>query len=368
MSTEQLIVSPGRLLGAFCGLSSGQMHFVQVRWDDMARTAGDAVRAFLDHRVNDLKDYEPIASHGGLVAFRRRPSMSPPPPVHSLAPSPPKPGSELCICNPVSGHHVSLPTPVIRDESFVLLADRDGQFILYVFNLELAGDGVLQIQAYSSAAGRWGGVVGTCPHLPLKFRSRFLRPTPLFLDDVAYFLCESDFKNLGLHVLAVPIKGQKRQLGPIRLPAEVLYTHAKRRFDADELLLASSTVNGTRRLTLAVAEMFTIALWTLHDDGLALGKPARWTRRSSVDLWEIKVEQDKCGRLWKKDGDRVALECFSQSSGAVLFHLHHMLYKLDLQTEKVSPAGLYCKRESTNMCAYDTEEAVLSGMKPKESN
>jgi hypothetical protein len=349
------------LLGTICGFTCGNLKFVQVRKDDEANTARKVVRAFLEDREGELKGYEPVASHGGLVALRRRPSLLPSPPVHDLV-RPPPPCSELCVCNPVTGKHVSLPprTLLVPDESFVLLASGDGQFFLHAINLELAVFGVLQVQTYSSVEGRWGGVVPTFAHLPQNFASMFLRPTPILLDGVAYFLCESDSKSLGLYALALPVAGQQRQPAPIRLPDEVQQTHEKLGFKADELLLASSKVNGKRRLTLSVAKGFTISLWTLEDDGDGLVEPARWTRRRLVDLWKIKVLKQRCPPLLQREGDRLALECFSGSSGTVLFHLYcHMLYKLDLQTGDVSLASVYCKRESTNMCAYDTNEAML---------
>ncbi|CAM0876880.1 unnamed protein product [Alopecurus aequalis] len=362
MVTEQSIVSPDRrLLGAMCRFTCGEMDFLQVPKDARAKTAGNVVRAFLEDRQTELNGYEPVASHGGLVAFRRRPSLPPPPPVHGIAPPQ---CSELCVCNPVTGKHVSLPPAKIVDEAFVLIALGDGQFLLHVLNLELADAGMLQIRTYSSETGTWGNIVATYANLPLDSPRRFLRPTPLLLDGVAYFLCESDSESLGLHILAVPVNGQWRQPAPIGLPTDVLHAHAKRRFAADELMLASSTVNGTRRLTLAEVNMFTITLWTLENDGLV--EPATWTWHSFIDLWKIKV-QAGCGLLSKQKGDRVALECFSESSGAVLFHLYcHLLYKLDLQTGKVSLSTVYCKRESSNMCAYDIEDrAILSHTNPK---
>jgi hypothetical protein len=380
MASKQSIVSPDRLLGAFCGLSCGKMKFVQVRKDDMAHTVDDAVRDIIDHRIKELKGYEPIDSHGGLVAFRRRQSLPPSPPADGHVPPRP-PRSELSVYNPITGQHVfQLPPPFISDEAFVLLANGDGQFLLHVINLELAADGMLQLQTYSSAAGRWGGVVSTYAGFPPTTPSRFLRPTPTLLDGAAYFLCESDSKSIGLHAYAVPIAGQWRPPAPIRLPDEVQHLHAKRRFEPDELLLASSsTVNGRRRLTLAVAKGFTISLWTLDDDdddaGLVVDPAARWTRSRFVDLWKMKVLKQGCPPLAKRDGDRVKLECFSESSGgAVLFHLYsHLMYKLELKTCKVSLVALYSKRDSSNMCAYDTDEALLDkcyvspARKPKES-
>jgi hypothetical protein len=370
MASQQSIISPNRLLGAFCGLSSGNMHFVQVRKDDMANTARKVVRAFLEDRESELKGYEPVASHSGLVALRRRQSLPPSPPVDGHVPPPPA-RFDLCVYNPITGQHVSLKPGVISAEAFVLLANGDGQFLLHVINLKLVDVGVLQIQTFSSAAGGWGAVVGSFPGLPLKFPSRFLRPTPSLLEGVAYFLCESGSTSLGLHALAVPVVGPPRLPAPIRFPAEVQHAHTKRRFESDELILASSTVNGKRRLTLAVAKGFTISVWTLDDDGMVeaarwtpdddgLVEPARWTPRRFVDLWKIKVRQQRCPPLSTRDGDRVKLECFSESSGAVLFHLYsHLMYKLDLKTGEVSLTAVYCKRESTNMCAYDVDGRAM---------
>jgi hypothetical protein len=35
------------------------------------------------------------------------------------------------------------------------------------------------------------------------------------------------------------------------------------------------------------------------------------------------------------------------------------MYKLDLKTGEVSLTAVYCKRESTNMCAYDVDGRAM---------
>lgn len=109
-------------------------------------------------------------------------------------------------------------------------------------------------------------------------------------------------------------------------------------------------VNGRRRLTLAVVTNITISLWTLEDDQV---KPARWARHKFFDLWKIMVDRG-CPAPWREEGDKLALECFSEASGSLLFHFYlRMLYKLDLKTGEVELFGIYCKRSSSNMCEYE---------------
>ncbi|KAF7068250.1 hypothetical protein CFC21_074026 [Triticum aestivum] len=345
--------SPEHLLGVLYGFSSGGAELLKARRVDAgARPAVEAAHKFLEGRESQLKGYEPVESRGGLVALRRPspPGLSPPQP------------SDLVVCNPVTGQHVSLPRPSTWDESFVLLPDGGGDFRLHVVNLELADAGMLQLQTFTSSSvepskSAWGAVVATYAHLPLGAPSRFLRPSALVLDGVAYWLCKSESECLGYHVLALPLDGQ-RQPAPIKLADKVLQRpeHDKARgFDADDLLLTSTMVNGKRRLTLAVVKNITISLWTLEDDQV---KPARWTRHKFFDMWKIMVDRG-CPAPWREEGDKLALECFSEASGSLLLHFYlRMLYKLDLKTGEVETGevelfGVYCKRGSSNMCEYE---------------
>ncbi|KAF7068248.1 hypothetical protein CFC21_074023 [Triticum aestivum] len=356
MVAQESGVSPKHILGVLYGFSSGGVDLLKTQAHANTRTgvAFEAACTFLKDRESELEGYEPVASHGGFVALRRRPS-----PAAVVLPGLSPPPSDLVVCNPVTGQHVSLPRPSIWDESFVLLAHGTG-FTLQIVNLELADAGMLQVQTFSSAKGKWDGVVATYANLPLGAPSRFVRPSPLVLDGVAYWLCKSESKSLGYHVLALPLDGQ-RQPAPIKFPDKVPKTRGRGdNFNTEDILLASTTVNGTRRLTLAAVANVTISLWTLDDDQAE--KPARWTRHKCFDLWNITLERE--GPLpVREKGDRVALECFSESgeSGSLLFH-HRMLYRIDLQsdkqTEKVSVAGIYCKRSSSNMCEYHTDDAA----------
>lgn len=350
MVAQELSLSPKHILGVLYGFSSGGVELLKTRAHAAdTRVAFEAACTFLEDRERELEGYEPVASCGGFVALRRRLSL-PGVVLPGLGLSPPPP-SDLVVCNPVTGQHVSLPRPSIWDESFVLLA-HGTSFSLQIVNLELADAGMLQIQTFSSAEGKWDGVVATYANLPLGAPSRFLRPSPLVLDGVAYWLCKSESQCLGYHVLALPLHGQ-RQPTPIKLPDKVPKTRGRGdNFNAEDILLASTTVNGTRRLTLAVVANITISLWTLDHDQAQ--KPARWTRHKFFDLWNIMLERE-CPLPSREKGDRVALECFSEESDSLLFHFYHrMLYRIDLQTEEVSLAGIYCKRCSSNMCEYHT--------------
>ncbi|KAF7075283.1 hypothetical protein CFC21_080066 [Triticum aestivum] len=364
MVAQESGVSPKHILGVLYAFSSGGVELLKTQAHAAdTRVAFEAACAFLEDRESELEGYEPVASCGGFVALSRRPS---PPAV--VLPGLSLPPSDLVVCNPVTGQHVSLPRPSIWDESFVLLA-HGTSFSLQIVNLELADAGMLQIQTFSSAKGKWDGVVATYANLPLGAPGRFIRPSPLLLDGVAYWLCKSESKSLGYHVLTLPLDGQ-RQPAPIKLPDKVPKTRGRGdNFDAEDILLASTTVNGTRRLTLAAVANVTISLWTLDEHQAE--KPARWTRHKFFDLWNITLERK--GRLpsWEK-GDRVALECFSESgeSGSLLFHFYHrMLYRIDLQTEKqteevsLNLAGIYCKRSSSNMCEYHIDDAAVLKLK-----
>ncbi|CAN6309122.1 unnamed protein product [Urochloa humidicola] len=297
-----------------------------------------------------LAAFEPVAARGGLVILRQRE------PAAGAVPN----LRELRVCNSLTGDTTILPHPTVQDEyppALLAVTDAGRSFEL------LVADRCLRTQTFSTKQGKWSAVVeirlpqSHCYDVP----AVGAHPVLLGAGGTAmiHWLCLChECLHLGVKVLDTTGAGNKAT--QIALPADYLTrVRCTQRIDAG-LLLAKS---GDGRLSLLVAELGAIAMWTLAAAKEA--GSARWSRQAVIRRQDIGREAVEGPSF------SVRFMGFGERSGAVVLQMDGIgLVRLDLGSKE---AVVLCRRSFEHvgrtdlfqLCLHETDLcSLLQAMKP----
>ncbi|CAN6291687.1 unnamed protein product [Urochloa humidicola] len=295
-----------------------------------------------------LAAFEPVAARGGLVILRQRE------PAAGAVPN----LRELRVCNSLTGDTTILPHPTVQDEyppALLAVTDAGRSFEL------LVADRCLRTQTFSTKQGKWSAVVETrlpprhCYDVPAG--SGGAQAHPVVLGAVVHWLCHGGCLHPGVKVLDT---GAGNMATQIELPADWDLTRVRctQRIDAG-LLLAKS---GDGRLSLLVAEVGAIAMWTLAAKEAG---SARWSR-------QVVIRRQDIGReAVEGPSFSVRFMGFGERSGAVILQMDGIgLVRLDLGSKE---AVVLCRgsfehvgrTDLFQLCLHETDLcSLLQAVKP----
>lgn len=289
--------------------------------------------------------FEPVAARDGLVVLRRlRPR-----PIFGQCVEDGPPGSDLRVCNSITGHSSILPSVSIRDyRKHALLAVDD---LGRSFEL-LVSDERLRTQIYSSRTGRWGPVRAAQIQRPSR---PFHDSQPLVIGRTVHWLCQPDPLPPGRSTTEpyiVALNVDTAQATIMDLPRGC--TSRMTASMSHRGLILAAWPDG--RLIVVVSETQVISMWTLSAATEEKPNfPSRWSRRVLIDKQDWGVHNS------------VQFEGFGQRSGTVLLNVGRLgLVRLNLATKEALVVYQWMETAYvTQVCMHEINLAsLLQAMKP----
>ncbi|KAF8679411.1 hypothetical protein HU200_045755 [Digitaria exilis] len=280
-------------------------------------------------------EFEPLDSRGGLVLLALTTTTS----SNTYS-------RHLRVCDPVTRHSHTFPlagTPLSSYGcSYVLFVGGEGggagqpSFRVLEARLDVL---CLRIQTYSSEHGAWGPRTSVpAPGLDVGYDYHLAADSkPLVVGDVVHwlYLTPSSTHVIMLHVGATSPRAKVTTLPASfpRAPVSPRYTsdwnYGGRRRKHYSYLLATATPGGTP--VVLVADDEKVTAWPQYK-GSKIWKQQPWTVIDSVGELPAKTISRSV---------RVKLECFAETSGALLIRIYDRgFFWLDLQSKAISCAHM----------------------------
>jgi hypothetical protein len=321
----------------------------QQHWSDILLRV---VRPLPAAEGTKTKLYAPLACGDGLLLLCR-----------GLQP-------EMCVCNPLTGFHTSIPRPstqLVKYSRYVLhschgAADDETttspnpDSLFQVLAVDINRDGMLRLQNYCSKSGDWGPVFSPTvdTHRMPPYRPPYspYRADPLVFRGIVYLLCSDSsnlFEEMISHIIAVDISstGKARM---IKLPMQCSMHNDH--LSTKKLLMLATSSDGERLSLLRAAgeASMEVSIWLyaagVHghaEDQQGTEETSSWLRWQSVDIRKLiedaGLERYRLGcRDWTVLETRLERFC-PKSQSAIIWIPYVGLFVLDLKSMRIRRAA-----------------------------